>query len=175
MEEIKIVFTGTVGAGKTKAIRSLSEIDVISTEERASDNVGKFKKTTTVTMDYGELKLNKTQTLALYGTPGQKRFSFMWDILARGALGFIILVDDSRRDPIADLNTYLEKFKTYINETTVVIGVTHLDSNRKSGIQKYHHLFKKLNLSYPVIPVDARNKEEVRILVHSLVSMLEVT
>ena len=83
----KIIIAGPVGAGKTEAIRVLSDKGVVSTEEAASDDVKKMKKTTTVAMDYGIMKLDSNEQVRLYGTPGQKRFDFMWDILSENALG----------------------------------------------------------------------------------------
>src|SRR5690625_6233998 len=83
----KILFTGPVGSDKTTAIQSLSDIGVVSTEASASDDVKSLKPTTTVAMDYGLMKLPNGDQVRLYGTPGQKRFDFMWDILARDALG----------------------------------------------------------------------------------------
>ncbi|WP_245391541.1 GTP-binding protein [Thioflexithrix psekupsensis] len=78
MSEIKIVFTGSMGAGKTTAIAAISEIPVINTDVRATDPTTLQRKaTTTVAMDYGELTLEDGQKLRLYGTPGQLRFEYM--------------------------------------------------------------------------------------------------
>ena len=76
----KIVFAGPVGAGKTTAIKSLSDIEVVSTDASATDDVKLMKATTTVAMDYGLMRLDNGYQVRLYGTPGQKRFDFMWDI-----------------------------------------------------------------------------------------------
>lgn len=174
MSEIKLVFTGTVGSGKTEAIKTLSNVDIISTDVKASDQVRDLKETTTIAMDYGEMILPSGETLALYGTPGQKRFSYMWEILARGALGIIIMVDDTRRDPLDDLCMYAEAFKDVIDESTAVFGVTHLDERRISGMKKYYDFFKKNNMNYPVMPVDARSRRDVENLVLSMTAMLQV-
>jgi signal recognition particle receptor subunit beta len=120
--EHKILFTGTMGAGKTTAIAAVSEIAPIRTEVRNSD-ASVAKATTTVGLDYGELTLDNGEKLRLYGTPGQIRFDFMWRILARGALGLVILVDNSRPDPLADLDVYLDGFAELIEKTACVIGV----------------------------------------------------
>ena len=73
----KIIIAGPVGAGKTEAIRSLSDKGVVTTEEIASDDVAKMKKTTTVAMDYGVMILESGEQVRLYSTPGQRRFDFM--------------------------------------------------------------------------------------------------
>ena len=86
----KVVITGPVGAGKTSFIRSLSEIPVVDTDVKSTIDIG--KDMTTVAMDYGLVHLGEDE-IHLFGTPGQDRFSFMWDILSEGAIGFILLVD----------------------------------------------------------------------------------
>ena len=174
MNEIKIVITGTVGSGKTEGIKTLSGIDVISTDVKASDKVKKLKETTTIAMDYGEISLDSGEVLAIYGTPGQERFSYMWKILAEGALGFIIMVDDSRSNPLDDLCIYLDNFSAFIEDTTVVIGVTHTDGTRISSMDKYYRFLKKNHIYYPVMAVDARDKAQMENLMLALVSMLEV-
>ena len=95
MQQYKIIFSGPVNAGKTTAIKVLSDIDVVSTEARASDHVKVKKENTTVAMDYGRINLDSETAVHLYGTPGQARFNFMWEILAQGALGLVLLIDCS--------------------------------------------------------------------------------
>lgn len=176
MSNYKIVFTGTVGAGKTEAVETLSEIPVLKTDVQATDQVLDIKDKTTIAMDYGEIKITDGETLALYGTPGQKRFSYMWDILARNALGIIILVNNSRKDPIEDMCMYINNFKKHIQDTTAVFGVTHLDksTNPADEMNKYYTFFDQQGYYYPVFPVDARKRNEVNVLVESLLAMLEV-
>ena len=119
----KIIFSGTVGAGKSTAINALSDIPPVSTEAVASDDTAKLKKTTTVAMDYGVLNLPDGEKVMLYGTPGQERFSFMWDILSEGGIGLVLLINNANPDPLADLKIYLDAFKDFISKTAVTIGV----------------------------------------------------
>lgn len=174
MAELKIVFTGSVSAGKTAAITSLSEIPIISTDVKATDEVAQDKETTTIAMDYGEMTLEDGVVMKLYGTPGQRRFKYMWEILANGALGIIVLVDNRRDDPLSDLEMYLENFQRFIDNSTVVIGVTHTDISPQPELQKFHDYLMKRRYFFPVFPVDARSKGDVVVLVESLVAMLEV-
>ena len=130
MSEFKIIFSGPVGAGKTTAINSISDIETISTDELASDMTRAQKTGTTVAMDYGMLKLSEQERIHLYGTPGQERFNFMWDILTQGGMGLILLLNNNRNDPFGDMQFFLDAFKGFINGTKLVIGVTQMDLKR---------------------------------------------
>jgi len=88
----KVLVTGPVGAGKTSFIKNISEITPVNTDVLSTVDIG--KDTTTVALDYGLIKLGDAE-VHLFGTPGQDRFSFMWDILSEGAIGFILLVDST--------------------------------------------------------------------------------
>jgi uncharacterized protein len=92
MEIFKIAVTGNVGAGKTTFIRTISEIKVVDTERRATDETASLKENTTVAFDFGRITLNPEQVLYLYGTPGQSRFDFMWDIVINQVEAYVLLV-----------------------------------------------------------------------------------
>jgi hypothetical protein len=102
----KIVISGGFGVGKTTLIGTISEIEPLVTEAAMTeasvgvDNVGGLanKTTTTVALDFGRITLDRSLVLYLFGTPGQERFNFLWDDLANGALGAIVLVDTRRID-----------------------------------------------------------------------------
>ncbi len=96
MQTVKIVVTGPFNSGKTEFIQTVSEIDVVSTERRISSEAERVKETTTVAMDFGRITVDEDLVLYLFGTPGQKRFDFMWEILSEGMLGFIVMVDSTR-------------------------------------------------------------------------------
>jgi uncharacterized protein len=91
VKPLKVVIAGPVSAGKSTLIRTLSDTPVVDTDERATDDVARKKKLTTVAMDFGELHLDSA-VIYLFGTPGQDRFDFMWEVLADGCLGFIVVV-----------------------------------------------------------------------------------
>jgi hypothetical protein len=87
LQEVKLIIAGSVAAGKTTAISTISDVPPVRTDVAASDYVSKMKSQTTVAMDYGECTLPDGKKLRLYGTPGQRRYDFMSKILCRGALG----------------------------------------------------------------------------------------
>lgn len=120
MQSVKMVVTGPFSAGKTEFIRSVSEIDVVSTERKISSEKERVKETTTVAMDFGRITVDKELVLYLFGTPGQKRFDFMWEILSEGMLGFIVMVDSSRPETFREARSILETFRAYAPTPYVV-------------------------------------------------------
>jgi hypothetical protein len=120
MQNVKMVITGPFSAGKTEFIRSVSEIDVVSTERKISSERERIKETTTVAMDFGRITIDKELVLYLFGTPGQKRFDFMWEILSEGMLGFVVMVDSSRPETFREARSILETFRAYAPTPYVV-------------------------------------------------------
>lgn len=169
----KIVFAGPVGSGKTRAIKSLSDIDVISTEADASDGVQHLKKQTTVAMDYGVIHLTNGDRVRLYGTPGQERFDFMWEILTENAIGLVLLLDGSAPNPIADLHAYVAAFRRIIDETSVSVGVTHLSWGDRTVVPAIAAELKVLGLPAVVMNVDARERSDMITLVKTLIYSLD--
>ena len=170
----KIVFAGPVGSGKTTAIQTLSDIEVVRTEARASDEVARLKPTTTVAMDYGVLNLPGGEKVMLYGTPGQERFNFMWEILSEGGIGLVLLINNANPDPLADLQGYLHAFKDFISKTAVAIGVTHMDRAEAPDLDAYRTRLASLGHQPPpaVFRVDARSRDDVAMLVKALLYTL---
>lgn len=174
MQRLKIVFSGPMGAGKTQAIASLSDIPVVSTEVKNTDTHINAKALTTVGMDYGELTLEGGTSIGLYGTPGQERFNFIWPILSQGALGVIILIDHSAADPIADLANYLDIFSK-IYEGRIVIGISQVDKKPERDFGIYRDWLAAQQKNLPVFPVDMRKREDVLLLVDTIIASLELT
>ncbi len=170
----KFVFTGCVGAGKTTAIKTISEVDPISTEAKPTEeSVTKRKRTTTVAMDYGELTLENKEKLYLYGTPGQRRFDFMCHILTEGALGLIILIDNSHENPMAELDYYLNLNAAFLRQSAAVIGITHYDVTRQPSIDDYYQALEERGDPWPVLHADVRKEEDVTMLLNALLATLE--
>lgn len=162
----KILFIGPMGAGKTTAIAAISDTPPITSEAENSDTAQSIKATTTVAMDYGSIELQK-DVIHLYGIPGQPRFRFMWPILAMGALGCIILVDDSREDPMKDLDLYIEAFDELISQQAFVVGIGRTD---KSGaaLEKYTTYFAEKGMFPPIFEIDVRDRGDVIMMLEIL-------
>lgn len=168
MSQHKIIFAGPVGAGKTTAITAISDIPTVATEQVASDDTRELKPTTTVAMDYGAIRLGEKERIHLYGTPGQDRFDFMWDILSQGAIGLVLLVSNDRPDPFEDLGHYLDAFKPFVEQTRVVIGVSKMDRQRQPSLIEYRQQLLTRHLHTPVFQVDARSRKDISVLVQVL-------
>lgn len=174
--EKKIIFAGPVGAGKTTAISAVSDIAVVGTEAKASDEVALRKNNTTVAMDYGVLNLENGEKVHLYGTPGQDRFSFMWEILSEGAMGFVILIDSARPEPMADLEYYLKAFSKPIDKcgNAVVIGVTRTELNPQANpLDRFHKQLAAMKLNIPVFEVDGRQRSDVKQMLLALLTFFD--
>jgi uncharacterized protein len=169
----KIVFSGPVGAGKTTAIATLSDEPPVSTDEAASDFGKARKPNTTVALDYGVMNLGDGQKLHLYGTPGQERFDFMWEILVEGGIGLVLLLDGSRPAPHKDMLFFVEAFRAFIERSALVIGVTRTDLAPEFRIDDLHDHLAPLGLNVPVFEVDARVRGDVSTLVRSLLYTLD--
>jgi signal recognition particle receptor subunit beta len=174
-QEHKILFTGTMGAGKTTAIAAVSGIKMVKTEAANTDRALFNKATTTVGFDYGEVSLDGGHVLRLYGTPGQQRFSFLWKIVAKGAIGVIILVDNSRPDPFEDLAVYLDSFRQFVDIGGVVIAVGRTESHQRPSIDDYYQYLAEQDLMLPVFAVDVRKSADVLMVLDVLFNMLEVS
>ena len=121
---IKFVITGPFAAGKTTLVKTMSEIPVIGTETVVTDHTSSIKNNTTVSMDFGKLTLvddDLIVELSLFGTPGQQRFNFMWDVLAQGMDGYVVLVDLSRPESFEEAAGIIQHFRG-ISKAPFVVG-----------------------------------------------------
>src|SRR3954471_14576629 len=119
-QAVKVVVTGPFAAGKTTLIRTISEITVLSTERGITDSTRKRKAETTVAMDFGRITIDRDLVLYLFGTPGQDRFDFMWEILGEGMLGYVLLVDASRPESLDEAVGIAQAFRKMAHVPFVV-------------------------------------------------------
>jgi len=169
----KIIFTGPVGAGKTTAISSISDVETVQTEEVATDMTKETKENTTVALDYGAIILKDQTKIHLYGTPGQKRFNFMWDILTTGGIGLLLLIDGSDIKALDHFKFFLQSFKDFIAETSVVIGITKQDENKRYELKDYQSVLKRNTPVFPIYEIDARSRKDVALMVETLLYTLD--
>jgi len=160
----KILIAGGFGVGKTTLVGAISEVRPLSTEEVLSDrSIGvddtsgaDRKTTTTVAMDFGRITFRTDLTLYLFGTPGQERFWFMWDELAYGAVGAVVLVDTRR---LADCFAAVDYFEH--RATPFLVAVNCFD-----GAPRYQpediQIALDLDPDTPVVLCDARQRDSVK-------------
>ena len=169
----KIVFAGSEGAGKTTAIRAISEVKGINTEVAVSGPGRGAKASTTVAMDYGQAVAADGRRLMLYGTPGQRRFAFMWKVAAKGADGVVILIDNAAADPLGDLRRYLDGFAVFGRRGAVVIGIGRTESHVKPTMKDHASLVAAQGWRVPVLAVDARDRADVQLMLDLLCLILD--
>lgn len=172
MHEYKILFTGAMGAGKTTAIAAVSEVPPVVTDVLNND-VSNAKATTTVGLDYGLLTLEGGDRVRLFGTPGQARFDFLWRILVRNSLGLVILSDNSQADPLAHLEIYLQGFRDELASLPCVIGVGRTEAHGSPRLDEYAEVLARHGLVLPVLAVDVRQRDDVLLLIDTLLAQVE--
>jgi len=171
MQAVKMVVTGPFSSGKTQFIQSVSEIDVVSTERRISSDAEKIKESTTVAMDFGRITVDNELVLYLFGTPGQKRFDFMWEILSEGMLGFVVMVDSTRPETFREAKSILETFRAYA-PTPYVVAANKQDLP-EAWERDDLRIALRLDPHVKLLPCTANNKEKVKeVLLELLYSIL---
>jgi small GTP-binding protein len=171
MQAVKMVVTGPFSAGKTQFIQSVSEIDVVSTERKISSDAEKIKDSTTVAMDFGRITVDDELVLYLFGTPGQKRFDFMWEILSEGMLGFVVMVDSTKPETFREAKSILETFRAYA-PTPYVVAANKQDRPDAWEVDDLR-IALRLDPAIKLLPCVATNKETVKtVLLELLYSIL---
>jgi len=166
----KVVVTGPFNVGKTEFIRTISDIPIVSTERRITDHLRATKEETTVAMDYGQVRLGN-DIFHLYGTPGQPRFDFMWDILAKEMDAFLVLVDSSDRGTFLRAKQLLRIFSRKDRVPCMVVA-NKQDVDNALPVPK---ITKALGLEGKilVVPCIATQKRSVRKVLEELRGLLK--
>nr|WP_218907811.1 ATP/GTP-binding protein [Micromonospora jinlongensis] len=168
---LKILIAGGFGAGKTTLVSALSEVRPLQTEEVltgagiGTDDISgvEGKSTTTVAMDFGRITINEDLQVYLFGTPGQDRFWFLWDELAFGALGAVVLADTRR---LADCFPSIDYFEQ--RGIPFVVGVNCFDDSRRFNLETVRRALD-LDPDVPMVLCDARDRQSAKMVLISLV------
>jgi small GTP-binding protein len=172
MQSVKVVVTGPFNSGKTTFIKAVSEITVLSTERQITDVSSEGQGETTVAMDFGRITISDDVVLYLFGTPGQQRFSFMWETLSEGMLGFVLLVDALSDDSIDEAVAMIEFF-TGMSDVPFVVAANKVGPEDSETLTSLRSRLG-LNEDVPLLPVDARDRESVKgVLLGLLYRILE--
>ena len=171
--EFKIVFTGPMGAGKTTAIAAVSEVPPVQTEVDNSDKISHGKDSTTVGFDLGRITLGNGRVVRLYGTPGQARYRFMWNILGRGAAGVIVLMDASQPGALVQLDQFIDTFLPLVPPGAIVVGAGRTEQAGALSSDAFAARLAARGILLPVLSVDVREPDDVRTLIRALVCILE--
>lgn len=170
--QLKILVSGPFAAGKTTFIRSISDITALSTERQVSDGSARIKAGTTVAMDFGRVRLPAGPALHLFGTPGQSRFDFMWEVLSEGMLGLVLIVDGSRPETFPDAANIARSIRARSN-APVVLAVTRVAGLDEVSAQRWRSAMG-LPVGTPVVACDARDRDSVKgVLLALLTGLLE--
>jgi uncharacterized protein len=171
MEIMRLVITGTVGAGKSTFIRSASEIEVVDTDRKATDEVAGMKQNTTVSMDFGTLQFGEEMALHIYGTPGQIRFDFMWEILIDRAHAYVLLIAAHRPSEFHHARRIMNFMERRV-QIPMIIGITHGDCEGAwSNEDVVLALGYQDNRQHPpVVSVNAERQESV---IDTLVTLVD--
>jgi small GTP-binding protein len=166
----KVVIAGPFGAGKTTFISTLSEIDVVSTEKAASSSEAASKAQSTIAMDYGRISVDEALTVYLFGTPGQRRFDFMWEIIAEGMQGFIILVDSTDPTMFKEAISTLAIFRNYAS-VPFLIALNKQDKADAISPDEFRKLVE-LDDSIKILPSIATDYESAKGIVLELLHLI---
>ena len=173
MQTLKIVVTGPFSSGKTELIQSISEIDVVSTERAISREAERIKEATTVAMDFGRITIDDELILYLFGTPGQRRFNFMWEILSEGMLGFVVMVDSSRPETFLEARRILNTFRNY-SPVPYIVAANKQDMEDAWPADDLR-IVLKVSPDVKVVPCVATDRESVKgVLLELLYSILAI-
>lgn len=172
MQTVKMIVTGPFSSGKTEFIQTISEIDVVETERKITRAEERIKDQTTVAMDFGRITVDEDLVLYLFGTPGQRRFDFMWKVLSEGMLGFVVLLDSVRPETFREAQEILDTFRSYAPVPYIVAA--NKQDLEDAWAPSDLRIALRIPKSIKMVPCVATDRESVKeVLLELLYSILE--
>jgi len=168
----KILVTGGFGTGKTTFVKTLSEIDPLLTEKKIShapEQVWEDKNTTTVAMDMGKIKVSEDVEVHIFSTPGQERFDFMLDILSKGILGALILVDATNSNSVKEALNLAKRIREHY-DIPILFGVTKTDLEDAKSLEEIKTYLE--DDTSKVVTLDPRNLESSKRALLELLNLI---
>ena len=161
MQAVKVVITGAYSAGKTNFIRTISDIDPVTTEYAATlDDERAIKHETTIALDFGRIAVSDEVVLFLFGTPGQERFDVRWNVLSEGCMGYVVMVDSCRPAHLRETQQLMARF-TQITDAPFVVVANKQDDPAALPLD---YIRRRLQLPsfIPLLPCVATDRESVK-------------
>ena len=172
MQPVKVVITGAYAAGKTNFIRSISDIDPVTTEYAVTHAEERtLKHETTVALDFGKIAVSDEVVLFLFGTPGQERFDFMWEVLSEGCMGYVVMVDSCRPAHLLETQRLIARFAT-ITDALFVVAANKQDDPAALPLS---YIRKRLQLPHeiPLLPCVATDRASVKGILMALLTHID--
>jgi len=174
MKQLKVVFLGRPGSGKTTAIGNISTSRALRTEVNATDSVGMLKSQTTIGIDYGEYKFENKIMLRLYGTPGQKRYDFVRNQIIKNADICLIMIDLTSPHPFQELNYFnsIINRSGFSKKVIKMIALTHADESKLNVSRFVKKLKEQSNGKLLISVMDPRNQVESKKILKNLAELI---
>lgn len=175
LQQYKIVFGGSVGAGKSAAIKMLSDVSVENihiADLEGADTPDESKHGVSADIAYGEINLNDGTKVGLYASPDQEHFDSILPRICRDAIGVVLLINHTDPERLKSLELYLQAFEYY--SENIAIGITHLDLHNSHVLKIYRDWLMQHQRQYPLFTIDARDKDDVLMLVETLIALQDV-
>jgi small GTP-binding protein len=171
MQTKKLAIIGSVGSGKSTLIKNLSQTTALDTDVESTVDIGKLS--TTVGVDYGMIDVDESLKLGIYGVPGQRKFSFVWDFVKEGLWAVVILVKNNAKESVEELDYLLDYFE--VDETVpCLIGITHSDLIKGDQTKsKIKTILQKRGLTLPIYSINATLKDNAELIIRTLILLEE--
>lgn len=167
----KIIITGPFNSGKTELVKTLSEIQVVETEEKIYNKKSLDKASTTVVMDFGRRTIDNDTVVYLFGTPGQERFDFMWEILSKNMVGFMVIIDSTEKD-FSPAIKILDFFKEKSDVPFIIVA----NKQDLGGALPKEEIRKLLGISpdVPIVECVATDKSSADIALKKILELIKI-